>query len=88
MDARCSRFPGGHGCGAAGKLRVPGTAHSQGDGINGAEAVNDIHHKKHRDMVAIVLQMLILNIPGQRRTEGPQHRTALRHILLGDVHSE
>ena len=62
LHAACPRLPGRHPGAVLCQLRVKGAAQAQRDGIDGAVAMDHIHHKQHGDFVGVLGQVHVLHL--------------------------
>ena len=60
LDAGGAGFAGGHGLRLFGYCRVPTGGHGDGDGIDGAEAVDDVEAEEERNVEAALLDRGVL----------------------------
>ena len=70
LDAGRGGFPGGHRGGFLHQAGVEAAAHRQRDRVDGLEAVDDVGHKEHRDMVGLALHVALLHLDDVFGAEG------------------
>ena len=73
-----------HGRTVAGQFRIEHGSQCQRDRIDGLKSIDNVQHKKQRDMVGLAFHIRFLNLFYTGSTIDSQHRTGQMAVILPD----